>query len=96
MSDPDDAWLAKRRAALQFRSEHGWYSDMQQEAAPEHGVTAYKNGCRCDICRAAKTAKHREWRASKRRAADEVAPGINYTTKCAVSDAGDNYEFARG
>ncbi len=33
----------------------------------DHGLTQYRYGCRCGICRAANTAKVREWRDRQRR-----------------------------
>lgn len=33
-----------------------------------HGYAAYSNGCRCEVCRAAKAERTREYRAQARKA----------------------------
>lgn len=46
----------------------------------EHGYNAYANGCRCDVCRAAKADYMREKRATARalRAADDAVPYLHH------------------
>lgn len=41
----------------------------------EHGYGRYTNGCRCDVCRAAKVERMREYRNKRRRARDLVKAG---------------------
>ncbi len=41
---------------------HRRKSNIELSTAPKHGLTAYYNGCKCDICRAANAQKRAAWR----------------------------------
>jgi hypothetical protein len=67
------SWSALRRAEELAKCQ-ALCSDCHQEKTredrmknvPEHGIYGYnKRGCRCDICRSAINAHHREYRLTK-------------------------------
>jgi len=65
------AWLTNRKAVIAARSTDRESLDARPRTPQvgadgqpiAHGLTAYNRGCSCDVCRAAKAAYMRQWRA---------------------------------
>lgn len=67
-------------------SHNRWRETSQGRTIPEHGLKAYRYGCRCDVCRAEKAADSRE--RTTRLASNITRHGVtsSYTKGCRCDD----------
>lgn len=66
----DDEWLERRRAALAFRRDVGFISKSTGSAFDRtHGISSYRKGCRCDLCKEAHAQHLKRYRQRKKAAA---------------------------
>ena len=58
--------LGRTPEAIRRRASRLGIRSKFQTLQIRHGISRYKHGCRCDICRAANTEAHRRYTASAR------------------------------